>query len=169
MILINGVSNTGNFVQHKNWKIEDFSMKPTTWNKLEKSFDDFSNLKSEPASAEQIKVVEDSLGVESNADYKEFILKYGGAIVGAFPIYGLHRVEPMDVNLWSVLGVTNRYRKEGWPNMSDRYVISSDHSDNPFVISNDGEIIVYNHDYDETVIVSETFEEFLISCLKDCE
>lgn len=105
------------------------------------------------------------LGVKFTPEYKNFVAKYGGAIVGPFPIYGLARAEPMDQELWSVINVTLRYRAEGWPSLNESYVISSDHSDNPIMVRKDGKVVGYDHDFCEFFDVAPSFNEYLLQCL----
>lgn len=142
-------------------------MKESTWEQLEKQFEEFPFMKAESVSEEEISSIEASLGVRFDSDYKQFVLKYGGAIVGPFPIFGLRQADPMDDELWSVSTVTMHYRNEGWPGTQDWYVISSDHSDNPVGITPEGKVISYDHDYGEVVDVAESFEEYLTKCLGD--
>ncbi len=140
-------------------------MKKSTFEKLENLFDEFPFMKSEPVSIDELSNAEKKLGVRFTPDYKEFVQKYGGAIVGSFPIYGLRQADPMDDKLWSVYSVTMHYRNEGWPCVENLYIISSDHADNPVGITNVGKIVSYDHDLGELVSVSESFEEYLIQCL----
>lgn len=142
-------------------------MKASTWEQLEKQFEEFPFMKAESVSEEEMNSIEASLGVRFDSDYKQFVLKYGGAIVSPFPIYGLRQAEPMDDELWSVSIVTMHYRNEGWPGTQDWYVISSDHADNPVGITPEGKVVSYDHDYGEMVDVAESFETYLIKCLGD--
>ena len=142
-------------------------MKASTWAQLEKQFEEFPFMKATPVSEEEVNSIEASLGVRFDSDYKQFVLKYGGAVVGPFPIYGLRQAGPMDEEFWSVYNVTMHYRKEHWPGTQDWYVVSSDHSDNPVGITPEGKVISYDHDYGEMVDVAESFEDYLIICLGD--
>ncbi len=141
-------------------------MKKIIWDGLEKLFEEFPFMKADPVLLEEeIVETEKKLGVRFASDYKEFIQKYGGAIVGPFPIYGLRHADPMDDELWSVAEVTMHYRNEGWPCVNDLYIISSDHSDNPVGIRNDGQVISYDHDLGEAFEIAKSFEVYLAHCL----
>lgn len=137
-----------------------------TITKLDDLFTEFPFMKSEPVSIEEIAKAENHLGVQFSDDYREFIQNYGGAIVGAYPIFGLRHAGPMDENLWSVVDVTMRFRKEGWPSAGELYVVSTDHAGNPIMIANDGAVISYDHDFREIVRVADTFEDFVLQCLR---
>lgn len=140
-------------------------MKESIWEQLEKQFERFPFMKAEAVSEEEINSVEISLGLRFDYDYKKFVLKYGGAMVGAFPIYGLRQAGPMDDGLWSVFNVTMHYRNEGWPGVQEWYVISSDHSGNPIGIDMDGKVVSYDHDCSREINLASSFEDYLVMCL----
>lgn len=140
-------------------------MKQSTWDKLDEQFSEFPFMKADPVSIEELLNAEKKLDVEFCEDYKKFVEKYGGAIVGAYPIYGVRHAEPMDDFLWSVVDVTLHYRNEGWPEAEHLYVVSSDHSDNPIGITSNGHVITYDHDIGESVILADSFEGYLLKCM----
>lgn len=123
-------------------------------------------MKSGTVSLDELSKAEKVLGVKFVDDYKEFVQKYGGAVVGPFPIYGLRHAGPMDDNLWSVVDVTMRYRNEGWPETQKLYIVSSDHADNPIAITKDGRMVSYDHDFGGMVDIAESFECFVLQCLE---
>lgn len=140
-------------------------MDPHTWRSLEKLFEEFPFMHAEPVPSLEIAAAESLLGLEFDPSYKAFVQKYGGAIVGPYPIYGLRQAEPMDSELWSVDVVTLRFRKEGWPKTENWYVISSDHSGNPIGITQNGHVKMFDHDAGQVVEVAGSFEEYLKKCL----
>ena len=42
---------------------------------------------------EEIEVAEKAVGITFDSDYREFILRYGGAVIGSLPVLGLRRAE----------------------------------------------------------------------------
>ena len=140
-------------------------MKEATWDKLEKQFEEFPSMKAGIVQESEIELIEKKMGVQFTSDYKEFISKYGGAIIGPFPIYGLRHAELMDDELWSVSTVTKHFIDEGWVEMSGTYIISTDHSDNPIGVNKNGEVISYDHDSMEMLSVADSFEGYLEKCL----
>lgn len=46
-------------------------------------------------------VVEQQIGVLFAADYRHFLLRYGGCMAGPYPIFGLRPVEVMGTRRWS--------------------------------------------------------------------
>jgi cell wall assembly regulator SMI1 len=113
----------------------------------------------------EIEAAEAALGVAFSEDYKQFLRRYGGAIVGAYPVYGLARAEPMDENLWSVVDVTEHFRKQSWPGTDRSYVISMDHAGNPIGINESGKAVCFDHDAGEMIEVASDVDAYLQRCL----
>ena len=118
-------------------------------------------MKSGTVSLDELLKAEKVLGVKFADDYKELVQKYGGAVVGPFPIYGLRHAGPMDDHLWSIVDVTMQYRNEGWPETQESYIVSSDHAGNPIAITKNGRVVSYDHDVGELVDIADSFECFL--------
>ncbi len=140
-------------------------MKPSTWQKIETLFLEFPMMKANSIHESEIQNAEKILGASFNEDYRKFIKKYGGAILGAHPIYGLKHASPMDRHLWSVVDVTEKYRKDNWYGIEDWYIISTDHSDNPIGINKHGEVYISDHDFGVVDKIAESFEEYILKCL----
>jgi len=100
-------------------------------------------------------------GFHLDNDYREFIHRYGGAILGPLRIYGLRMAPPMGANEGSVFDVTLRYKRQGWPGVSEWLVISNDHAGNPIGIAADGRVWLSDHDFGEIILVAESFEGFV--------
>ncbi len=60
-------------------------------------------------SAAEIDDVSSEIGVPFSSDYRDFLLKFGAAMVGPYPIYGLRPVEVMGDDSWSVLGLNQAH------------------------------------------------------------
>jgi cell wall assembly regulator SMI1 len=101
------------------------------------------------------------LGVTFIDDYRQFLRIYGGALIGPYPVYGLARVEPMDESLWSVVTVTQHFRRQEWPEVGGWYVISMDHAGNPIGVDESGNVVTYDHDAGARALVAESFEDYL--------
>lgn len=70
-------------------------MKNDTWNLLEQKFADFPILRATPATPEEIEKAALDLNCQFHEDYVEFLRRYGGAMVGPYPIFGLNVPEVM--------------------------------------------------------------------------
>ena len=85
--------------------------------------------------------------------------------MGPYPVFGLASAEPMDNRLWSVVNVTEHFRKQDWPGVDAAYVISMDHSGNPICVDGNGRVVSFDHDARELVNVSDDFDAYLRHCL----
>ena len=100
-------------------------------------------------------------------DYLAFVERYGGAIVGPYPIYGLRMAPPMGREEKSALDITSRFVEQGWRGVENWLIISSDHSGNPIGLASDGKIWISDHDHGQVTVVAESFDGFLWNwCLK---
>lgn len=135
-------------------------MTDDTWTRLEAAFVRFPTLKAEPVPAAEVGAASATLRLPFPLDYREFLERYGAAIVGPFPIFGLRPVEPMG-NEWSVVDVNRRYRVDNWPGVENWLVVSADHSGNPIGIDGDGRLWISDHDLGGISPVGDDFEDFL--------
>jgi cell wall assembly regulator SMI1 len=142
-------------------------MKQSTLDLLNDFFARFPFMKGGVASSAEIDSAESVLGVRFSEDYREFLERFGGAIVGPYPLYGLRRPEPMDAHLWSVVRVTEYYRSQLWPGTDNWYVISMDHAGNPIGVDDGGKLLTFDHDAGETIEVALNLESYLVECLKN--
>jgi cell wall assembly regulator SMI1 len=141
-------------------------MKPETILKLEREFEQFPFLRAETAATEEeIEAASHAISVGLPLDYRHFLMRFGGAIVGAYPIFGLKPVAAMG-NRWSVIEVNRRYRSDGWPSIEDWLVISADAAGNPIGIDGDGRIRLWDHDFGAVIEIAPNFDEFVIQCLR---
>jgi len=142
-------------------------MKPETWSAIEAIFAKHPVMKAEPIDYEQIDAAADSAGFQLPEDYREFIHRYGGAIVGPLPIIGLRQAQAMARTESSVFEVTKHFRQQGWRGVSEWLVISVDHAGNPIGLDRDGKVWIFDHDAGVVETIAPTFEDFLRKrCLK---
>jgi len=136
-------------------------MKANTWQILEKLYSESPILKAEPVDAAEIAAAEAELGVPLSRDYKEFIARYGGGIVGPFPIFGLRKAAPMAKNEGSFVEVTKTFRRQGWPDVKKWAVISVDHAGNPIGLDGVGKVWVSDHEARAVQVIADNFETYL--------
>ncbi|HEY1786988.1 MAG TPA: SMI1/KNR4 family protein [Verrucomicrobiae bacterium] len=142
-------------------------MRKQTWQTLDEFFADSPELKSEKVALAEIAAAEREVGVTLAADYKEFIHRYGGAIVGRFPIFGLRRAEEMGQDDSSFLKVTKFYREQHWPGTEKWAVISTDYDGNPVGLDAEGKVWISDHDARAIQLLSSNLEMYLREwCLK---
>jgi cell wall assembly regulator SMI1 len=140
-------------------------MKQSTLESLDRLFAEMPMMRAPSVGTAEIDSAQRTLGVTFSDDYREFLSRYGGAMVGPYPVYGLSRAEPMDTRLWSVVDVTEHFRQQSWPGSDKWYVISMDHAGNPVGIDPDGMAISFDHDAGEMVLVAESLDAYLQYCL----
>jgi len=141
-------------------------MKANTRQLLEELFPKTPILKAESVDAAEIAAAEAALGVSLSHDYKEFIARYGGGIVGPFPIFGLRKAAPMAKNEDSFVEVTKMFRRQGWPDVRKLAVISMDHAGNPIGIDGAGRVWISDHEARTVQVIADDFETYLRkSCL----
>jgi len=136
---------------------------PSTWEHLEAEFRRFPILKGQPASAEEVEKTASVLGLPFPDDYRDFLLRYGAAIVGPYPIFGLRPVEPMG-NDWSVVEINRRLREDRWPGIDEWLIISQDHAGNPMGFASDGQVWISDHGH--LSVIAKDFEAFILGSLK---
>jgi hypothetical protein len=114
----------------------------------------------------EIEDASNRLGIAFPNDYVEFLRRFGGAMVGPYPVFGLRPVDVMEDERWSVVEITEATRASlndarGW------VVFSEDHGGNPIGFDSSGSVVVYDHDFGGISKVAEDFESYLRhQCLK---
>lgn len=142
-------------------------MNPETWAAIEKIFAKHPVMRAEPVAHEEINAAAAASDVGFPQDYREFIHRYGGAIVGPLPIIGLRRAPAMARTESSVLDVTKHFRQQGWRGVQNWLVVSVDHAGNPIGLDKDGKVWIFDHDAGILEIIGDDFEDFLRKrCLK---
>jgi hypothetical protein len=142
-------------------------MRNETWRALDDIFSRTPILKAEEVESDEIAAAEREVGVALAADYKEFVRRYGGAIVGPFRVFGLRRALPMGRDEGSFVEVTNSFRRQRWPGVEKWAVISTDHAGNPVGLDADGRVWVSDHDARAVQAIAVSFEAYLRNqCLK---
>jgi len=134
--------------------------------KLDMDFAKHPVLVAGPASAADVGRIEDFIGFRIPADYKHFVARYGGAIVGPYSIFGYGASDAMGNDEGSVIQVTQHFRSRRWPGAESALVISIDHAGNAITMDQKGCVRRYDHDSGTTEQLAESFEEFVIWCLK---
>lgn len=112
-------------------------------------------------SAEEFEDAIAAINITVGGAYKEFVLRYGGAIVGHLSIIGLRAASAMGCDEASFISVTRRFREERWPGTNNWLVFSIDLSGNPIGIDSTGSIWRSDHDEQRIYKLADSFEEFI--------
>jgi len=122
-------------------------------------------LKAGELSDSELQVASAEIGLSFPEDYREFLLRYGAAIVGPYPIFGLRDVEPMGA-VGSVVDINDAFHRER-PDLSDWLIFSNDLAGNPIGLLSDGSVWLADHEFGEIVRQADGFEDFIRGvCLK---
>jgi hypothetical protein len=140
---------------------------PETFRRLDELFQTMPVLLGGPVSTLEIDAAEQRVGIKFAPAYRDFLARYGGAVVGSLPILGLRRAEVMGDDTYSVTDVTSRFRADGWSPTEEWVVISVDLAGNPIGLTAEGEVWISDHDAGETRMVAHTFEEFVVHQLRE--
>lgn len=144
-------------------------MRKRTWKRLEAQFARFPGSRAEGATNAKISQVELALDRSFDEDYREFLRRYGSAIVGSGPIYGVNPCSFLGESSWSVLEMTKRFRQEGWPGVEDWYIISGDGRGNPIGIDRKGRVWMSDHDVGDIPLIARSFEKYILMLLSDLD
>lgn len=136
-------------------------MRDETWQALDDLFSKTPILKADEVESDEIAAAERDVGVALNEDYKEFVRRYGGAIVGPFRVFGLRKAVPMGKNERSFVEVTNSFRRQRWPSVEKWAIISMDHGGNPVGLDEAGKVWISDHDARAVQVIAANFEEYL--------
>ena len=142
-------------------------MSPETIRRLDELFRSMPVLLGGPASSVEIDAAEQRVGLKFAPDYRAFLERYGGAVVGSLPVLGLRQAEVMADDTFSVADVTARFRADGWTPTDDWVVVSMDPAGTPIGLTSEGEVWISDHDVGETRMVAPTFEAFLVQLLDE--
>lgn len=136
-------------------------MRKQTWKILDDEYSEAPFLRAEGVSAAEVADAERKVGVRLAKDYKEFIRRYGGAMVGPNPIFGLRNAEPMGVDDSSMPEITKFFRQQHWPGVEKWAIISTDQSGNPVGLDAEGKVWISDHDARAIQLLAPNFEAYL--------
>lgn len=142
-------------------------MRDQTWSAIDEKFRKYPSLRAEGVTYEEIDAASAGLGFSLDPDYREFVHRYGGAIVGPYPIFGLRKAEAMGRREMSAFEITAHYRKQGWRGVQDWLIVSADHAGNPIGLASDNKIWISDHDFGQVTVIADSFENYIRNqCLK---
>lgn len=136
-------------------------MKQATLDLLDSDYAKYPMLVAGPATPSDISQIEEFTGYSLPQDYKVFVEKYGGAIVGPYSVFGFGASEAMGDDESSAIEVTKRFRSQDWPGTKTCLVISIDHAGNAITLDANGHVRRYDHDCGSTELIAESFEDFV--------
>ena len=144
-------------------------MNATTWARIEADFSRWPKSKASPVDSDEFDEAMQSFG-PIDPDYREFVLRYGGGIVGPNPIYGLPKATFMGTvgGKSTAPDLTEWFRAKQWPGIDDWLIFAIDQGGNPIGFAKDGTVWLSDQlDFKQIVQLASGFEEYLLKwCLK---
>ncbi|WP_280191011.1 SMI1/KNR4 family protein [Delftia sp. PS-11] len=98
-----------------------------------------------------------------SSQYQEFLRFSGGAVIGAYPVYGVSSVDLMDAHFNTANKVTKKYEEDGMIEKGRFLVISENHAGDPIYLNLDGSVVESSHDGFQYKSW-ENFNEFIKCC-----
>jgi hypothetical protein len=136
-------------------------MRPETWQAIDEMFREDPVLRAGEVPYEEIDAAAAQAGFQLDSDYREFVHRHGGAIVGPYPVYGLRRAHVMGRKEGSVFDLTRDFKRQRWPGVHDWLVFSIDHAGNPVGLGKDGKVWISDHDAGVVEVIANSFEDYL--------
>ena len=140
-------------------------MKQEILSQLEALFAKHPMLVAAPGTADEIGKIESYAGFALPVDYRDFVTRFGGAVVGPYSVFGVGAAKAMGSGEDSVIRVTERFRSQRWPGCEQSLVVSMDHAGNPVTLDAHGCLRLHDHDDGRAEQVGTSFEDFLLRCL----
>lgn len=102
-------------------------------------------------------------GLPSSPDYREFVLRYGGGLVGTHPFYGLRLAEDMGKIEGKATApeITLVFRSHNFPGVQEWLVLSTDGFGNPIGMASDGAIWISDGARLQVQKLADNFEGFI--------
>ena len=133
-------------------------MRSETWALLDSHLGAWPVLTGGAVDPSELDAAEHAVGMRLPLDYRQFVQRHGGAVVGSLPVFGLRPVEAMG-SPWSIVEVNSE--RGDIPELDTWLIFSRDLAGNPIGIKNDGSVWVWDHDFGGAAQTDEDFEAFL--------
>ena len=127
-------------------------------NKLKSFFEKNPVALGQPTLPNEITLIENSLNKALDEDFKQFTSTFGGCAVRDALIYGIHNSEFLGDETIIEL---NKNMSQYLDDISYHLIIGIDGSGNPIYINDAKAIMLYDHDVNEEVMLSDSFENYL--------
>lgn len=114
-----------------------------------------------PVPESELTELEQQIGFDLPADYRQFVSLFGGGTVVSEHIYGLRLSETLGADDLAWVQ-TQRFREDGWPSIENLLVVSTDASGNPVGLNPSGQIIISDLDTGCVNVAAPSFESYLL-------
>lgn len=144
-------------------------MNVSTWNRLAEYFRKSPGDAAPPGTEDEVNALAARLGSPMPDQYRDFLLRYGGAYIGQYPVYGVHRSKATGLGKLRAAEVNEGFRQQGWPHADEWLIVSEDGYGNAIGIADDGRVLVWDHELGGIYELGSSFEDFLLQELDRME
>ena len=145
-------------------------MNEDTWRSIDERFRRRPQAKASPVDATEFDHAIELFAPKIDPDYREFVLRYGGGLVGPSPIYGLRKAGFLGTigGKSTAPEITTWFREKRWPGIDDWLVFSVDQGGNPIGFATDCSVWLSDQtDFPQIIKLAQGFEDYLLKwCLK---
>lgn len=144
-------------------------MDDKTWKMIKKRFAQRPHVKASRVDEREFDEAMKPFGLNIDPDYRDFVIQFGGGIVGSEPIYGLRKAEWMGTigGHGTAPEITHWFRLKNWPGIDDWLIFSMDKGGNPIGFAKDGTVWISDLTFGQIDQLAAGFEDFLLKwCLK---
>jgi len=140
-------------------------MKIETWEYVERQFK--SSYSAEGVTASEFDAAFANLNVPN--DYREFVVRYGGGIIGTYPIYGLRLAKSMGMvgRKRTAPEINQLFLERNWPGVENWFIFTIDQSGNPIGFASDHSVWISDIAPRQIQKLGSDFEDFVLKwCLR---
>jgi len=144
-------------------------MTDRTWNLIDESLENAPSFKAGGLGYTEIDKLSKNYGVTLDVDHREFIHRYGAAVVGSFTIFGIGTCKMMGVDEDSVFKITQKFKDDQWMGVENWLIFSMDFSGNPVGITEKGEVWISDVVNGCVDKLEDSFEDYILEWCFDSE
>lgn len=131
-------------------------------NQLKNFFKNNPVAQGKPTLPDEITLIEKSLNKILDEDFKQFTSTFGGCVIKDAQIYGMHNSEFLGED--TIIDLNNEL-SQYLDNNFHYLIIGVDGAGNPIYINEARFIMLYDHDTNEKIMLSNSFENYLYTLL----
>ena len=143
-------------------------MNKETWKMIEQFYLKYRNAYASPVKPELFDSLVQPYCANLDPDYREFVLRYGGGLVGSDAIYGLREAKMIGRPYGKATApeLTQLFRDKNWPGVANWFIFTIPNG-NPVGFEKDGTVWISDINFGQISQLAENFEDYLLKwCLR---